>query len=273
MKLTSDFIWCYTFHLHDASNGSVDISLADGNINTNTIGNWDEDGKMHLNNFIFCIYTTSASYAIYNNIFGPECFYITIAQNAVNNTCEGRMMRTCIGANASGNTIGETTAFIAEKNFKNNRLTAQSHSCIFGEYNGNNEFHGQNIVTGTYFSDNILLSTCLYCTFGNYVQRNVMYTIQYCEIENYFQYNYLFKVWYLIVDKDYFSHNIIEQNDYLTITSTQTTSAAAPLRFIKICQGVGRGKAEAGRVTISHDTVNDDFQTEYKPVNSVIVNV
>ena len=71
--------------------------------------------------------------------------------------------------------------------------------------------------------------------------------------------------------KDYSRYIIIEDgNKYISITSTKTTSSSNILQNFTVAQGVNNTTT---RKTISHNTVNDTFQTIYKPVNSVEVSI
>ena len=65
-------------------------------------------------------------------------------------------------------------------------------------------------------------------------------------------------------NKDYCQFIIVENgNKNIDITSTQTTSSSNVLRNITIAQGVNNNWDEQSVVTISHNTVNDTFQTRY----------
>ena len=68
-------------------------------------------------------------------------------------------------------------------------------------------------------------------------------------------------------------NNIVENGNSgigITVTSTQTTSSSNKLQNIKISQGVNNSTTAR---TISHNTVNDTFQTVYQNANSTVVNV
>lgn len=291
IKLTNNIVWCYTFHQYDTENGSVDISLTDGKINANTIREWDEDGKLHLNKIVFCVYDTSQEYSIYNNLFGCECRQVTIGQRAINNISEGRLMRSTIGSGTVGNTFEETvTCIVCGFSFQNNVLRAQTVG-IIAEYSFTKNICFVNfLICGHSITESQFVNSTLRVSLGDSIQAVQFFTVQDTSLGSNFNIchfvfvlnnkwgsNYVgisaFYIYHVTVDKDYLRDCTFEQNRYLTLTSNQTTSSSNVLKNIKVCQGVGRGTAEAGRVTISHDTVNDDFLTEYKPVNSVIVNV
>ena len=66
-------------------------------------------------------------------------------------------------------------------------------------------------------------------------------------------------------------YNIVENgNQYIGITSTQTTSSANVLQNITIAQGVNNTNTEK---TISHNSVNDAFKTTYQAAASTVVDV
>ena len=68
--------------------------------------------------------------------------------------------------------------------------------------------------------------------------------------------------------------NIIEHgNRYITVTSTQTTGSAVPLRNITIAQGVNNVTDESQRKSISHNTTNDTFKTTYQNAASKTADV
>ena len=66
-------------------------------------------------------------------------------------------------------------------------------------------------------------------------------------------------------EKEYMFDIIIEHNNNINITSAQTTSYSNKIQNIKINGGTN---VTTTPKTISHDTVNDTFQTVYKNVNS-----
>ena len=69
-------------------------------------------------------------------------------------------------------------------------------------------------------------------------------------------------------------YNIVENgNNFITVTSIQTTSSSLLLRNFTIAQGVNNVTNESQRKTISHDTTNDTFKTTYQNANSKADNV
>ena len=76
---------------------------------------------------------------------------------------------------------------------------------------------------------------------------------------------------HIAFSKDYCYYNIVENgNQYITLTSTQTTSGNNLLRNITITQGVNNTSTLK---TISHNTVNDTFKTTYQNSSSKAVNI
>ena len=69
-------------------------------------------------------------------------------------------------------------------------------------------------------------------------------------------------------------YNIVENgNNFITVTSTQTTSSRLLLRNFTIAQGVNNTTNSSQRKTISHNTTNDTFKTTYQNANSKAVTV
>ena len=148
----------------------------------------------------------------------------------------------------------------------NNTFGGSCYNNSFGKYCYNNSF-------GNSCQYNSFGNNCLYNSlgngsgnnsFGNNCRNNSFgVTCNNNAFGNYCQYNSF--------SKDYVRYIIFENgNSYITLTSTQTTSDSNVLRNIKICQGVNNTSTTK---TISHDTVNDTFQTEYKAANSQIITV
>ena len=201
-------------------------------------------------------------------------------------------MRSTLGQGTVGNTFEETTALIVcGRSFQNNVIRAQTVG-IIAEYSFNKNICFVNyLICGNTIIESQFVDSTLRVSLGDSIQAVQFFTVQDVSLgsnwnichfisvlgSSKFGSNYVgisaFYLDHVTVDKDYLRACTFEQNKYLTLTSNQTTSSSNELKYIKVCQGVGRGTAKAGRVTISHDTVNDDFLTEYKPVNSVIVNV
>ena len=263
MQLTiednTDFIWAYTFST-DATGGSqTDRSLAGtchGNTLTGVHMYFVSYAACESNKFDAidpCYVSIGGTTAIDGNVIGFSQGVVVGERLTYNNI--GVLYRTSLG-NCYYNNIHNVSSSSIGTGFTRN-IGVEISSCELGNIFQYNRFgvmsHAQTGDTvfindfGEYFN---------YCTLSSNVQR--------CKFEG--------QTKYITIGKDYFFKNIIEEgNDYLTITSTQTTGAAAPLCNIKICQGVGRGTQESERVTISHNTVGDTFETEYKPQNSQTV--
>ena len=177
-----------------------------------------------------------------NNVFfGNNCYNNTFGNTCYNNTFSYNCHSNTFGNNCYNNTFSNQC--------DNNTFGDQCYSNIFGNYFHSNIFGDSCYcnIFGNVCSFNTLNGPeCKYNTFGNYCAGNKF-------------------------AKAYCKHNIIENgNWYITLTTTQTTSYSNQLCNIKICQGVNNIGTEK---IISHNTVGDTFQTEYKPVGSQIINV
>ena len=179
-------------------------------------------------------------YGYYNNTFGYDCYNNTIGNDFYNNTIGNNVNNNSIGNSVYRNTIGN--------GFYNNSIGNS-----FNENSIGNEFSGNSI--GNVFQNNSI---------GNYFYNN--------SIGNYFQYNSIGNSCQNIrIQKDYVYYVIIENgNQYIDITSTQTTSGSNMLRNFTLAQGCNNTTT---RKTISHNSVNDTFKTTYQPTNSQVVSV
>lgn len=244
MQLTiednTDFIWAYTFSTDATGGAQTDRSLA---------GTCFGNHFATLNSLNYLVIYAPA----YNN--DVYCKYLAVNGTYFDgNSCNKYLNKIVIGG---GHIRYNNFGYVTNVSFGN--------ECI---YNTLNRF--QNYSVGDNFDHNVI-NVASNGVIGNTFQRNFGVQMNNCYIANNARRCSFSWASQLIIDKDYFQQGIIENADYLTITSTQTTGAAAPLRFIKVCQGVARGTQESERVTISHNTVGDTFETEYKPQNSQTV--
>ena len=137
----------------------------------------------------------------------------------------------------------EHTQFVLNNNVF---LTLGEDGDYYGCYSNTFGVDCYNNTFGNECYNNTFGGWCLFNTFGESCQNNTF-------------------------GKDYTQYVIIENgNKYITLTSTQTTSVSDALRNIKISQGVNNTTSTK---TISHNTLNDTFQTIYQAANSTIVNV
>ena len=75
----------------------------------------------------------------------------------------------------------------------------------------------------------------------------------------------------IIFSKIYTQRNAVDTNNqYITLTSTVTTSSSALLRNVHITSGCN---VSTTTKSISHNTTNDVFNTTYQPANSQVISV
>ena len=168
--------------------------------------------------------------------------------------------------------------------FRNISVTLGCYSNIFGNECYNNTF-GKSCFSNTFGNgcySNTFGNECYHNTFGNSCYSNTFYDSCHSNIfgnscySNTFRNNCIYNTfgdgcYNNKLSISYSQNNIFENgNHHITLTSTQTTSSSSKLCNIKICQGVNNTTTTK---TISHNTVNDTFQTEYKAANSQIITV
>ena len=137
---------------------------------------------------------------------------------------------------------------------------------VLGQYCYNNIF-------GTYSYCNTFNNYCEGNTLGNYCQSMIFE--QECYSITISDHNLGHKFCngcnHINISKQYsYSITIEPNNFYITITSTQTTSSTNKLRCITVLKGVNTSSTMK---TISHDTLNDTFQTTYQPANSQTITI
>jgi hypothetical protein len=283
---TGTTYWCYTFCMIDTRDDSAhDVSVEqevymndegyyyhthDNVFKSRIEGDYDADPVVELlmlPNNVMVTDTDITSieegygefYAFTNNTFGRLCYNNTFGNDCNSNTFGNSCFNNTFGNDCNSNTFGNNNYNNTFGNYcTQNTFGNDCYSNTFGNYFQSNTFGngcGDNTF-GNYFQSNTFGNDCFNNTFGNdYIgQCSFGDGVQYCRIS-----------------KSYFYNNIIENgNQYITITSTQTTSSSNVLRNIKIAQGVNNTSTMK---TISHNTVNDTFQTVYQPVNSQIISV
>ena len=252
----TDFIWCYTF--------CDETELTDNSISGICFENSFYDNAKNRNIVLF-----GTSY--YNKL-----------NDSKNNTF--------IDLQRNNITLIEDCILV---HFQNNTNIYQIYKCSVAGATENifQSFYNTSLDEG--FQLNMFLGSTSSNVIGKNFRRNFVSEMHYCNIgdnckQNHFSSRFYYNnlsnnvsrshfganVRYLTIDKDYVENIIVEDgNSYITLTSNQTTSESTPIRNIKICQGVNNGTSESDRKTISHNTLSDTFQTEYKPINSQIINV
>ena len=205
------------------------------NCNYNTFGN-------------YCGSNTFGNYC-WSNTFGNNCYRNTFGNNCDSNTFGNNFQYNTFGNNCNRNTFGNECYY--------NTFGNECESNTFGnnfQYNtfGNDCYEN---TFGNYCNSNTFGNYCYYNTFGNYCNRNTFGNN--CQ--------------HIKIQKDYVYYIIVENgNQYINITSTASTSSAAPLRNFTIAQGVNNTETTK---TISHNTTKDTFKTTYQPVNSQIISI
>ena len=197
----------------------------------------------------------------FSNTFENECY-----NNTFGNGCSGNSFGNYFQSNTFGNSCGSNTF---GNDCWNNTFGNECYNNSFGNSCGSNTF-GNNAYGNTFgnscFSNtfgnecynNSFGNGCSGNSFGNSVNRNTFGNA----------------VNHVTFSKDYTYYVIVENgNQYITLTSTATTSSSNRLRNITIAQGTNNATSESGRKTITHTTINDTFKTTYQSQNSVAVNV
>ena len=216
-------------------------------------GHWDEIGSDDPENTSYYY-----AYCAYGNTFRVNCFSNTFGNSFYNNTFGNYCYSNTFGNSCGRNTFGNYCYYNTFGNgcydnqfgnsFQYNTFGNDYYDNQFGNYCYYNTF-------GNYCNDNIFGNECYYNTFGNNCYSNTFGN----ECQN------------IKVQKDYVYYIIVENgNKYINITSTQTTSSSNKLMNFTISQGVNNTTTVK---TISHDTVNDTFQTVYQPANSQVISV
>jgi len=185
----------------------------------------------------------------YRNTFGNDCYSNTFGNNCWNNTFGNGVYNNTFGNTFQSNTFGN--------NCYSNTFGNDCYSNTFGNNCNYNQFGNDcwNNTFGNNCGSNTFGNDCWNNTFGN----NCNYNQFGNNCNN------------IIINKDYIYYIIVENgNQYITITSTQTTSSANMLRNFTIAQGVNNTST---RKTISHNTVADTFKTTYQNANSTTVDV
>ena len=250
---TKDNVYYYTFSASTVTNDTTvtDHSRNGGYCHDNCIKRRISSGRQTLNFNIFR--NTSNSSDCYNNTFGNSCSDNTFGNSCSDNTFRNYCSSNTFGNSCSDNTFGNSCSDNTFRNYcSSNTFGNSCSSNTFGKNCYNNTF-------GNYCSSNTFVNSCSDNTFRNSCSSNTF--VNSCSSNtfgnscssNTFGKNYTY---YVIVENG---------NKYITLTSTQTTSSSYKLQNIKIAQGVNNTTTTK---TISHDTVNDAFQTEYKATNS-----
>ena len=187
----------------------------------------------------------------YNNTIGNYIGHNTIGNNFNFNTISNDFRFNTIGNDSSSNTISN--------NFRSNTIGDQ----LVNNTIGDNLYHN---TIGDYFYSNTIGNNFSYNTIGN--------NFNYNTIGNNFDSNTIgTRNGNTITTIDNVRYIRVEDGiQFVDITTSATTSDSNWLQNITIAQGV-RGTSASTRKVITHPTVNDNFQTIYRSINSQVVTV
>ena len=240
----------------------TDFEVTQYLLNDNAFLNSDDN-----DGFFSGCYTNILGYDCGSNTFGNSCFSNTFGNSCESNTfgngCWYNTFGNGCGSNTFGNSCGSNT-------FGNSCNRNSFGNNAYGNTFGNNAY---NNTFGNYVSRNTFGNNCGSNTFGNSCESNTFGNG--CGSNTFGDgcwYNTFGNaVNHVTFSKDYTYYVIVENgNQYITLTSTKTTSSSNLLRNITIAQGVNNTMTNK---EISHNSVNDIFKTTYQPANSVVNNV
>ena len=197
------------------------------------------------------------------NIIGNNCGRFTFGQYCYSNIFGNYDKSITFGDECKHNLFGNDC--------NANRL---AYGCTHNKF-GNGS--GYNTLS-TYGSYNTFGNDCTYNNFGNRCNYN---TLNNCcsqiKLGTYCQFNTFGDACDRVnfgdasTAQSYFRYNIIENGNRLIHFKTNTTTSSSNyIQNVKIVQGVNNSNTYK---TITHDTVNDTFQTVYQPTNSHTINV
>ena len=270
-----------TWHKWDLSQYGMEIyanyfytaSIAAGDAYADTMGQWKKVGT--VSNVVTSDAQGKGTITWMKDEFGNECPYdfkniqfkwtSAITQSGIKANVFYYTFSVATGTNDATVTDHSLNGFycynnriekwitnsIQKLNFNVFRNTSTTNNCYSNTFGNNCRMYtfGNNCFSNT-FGNN-----CDYNTFVNNCYSNTF--VNGCSSNTFL--------------KDYSRYIIIEDgNKYISITSTKTTSSSNILQNFTVAQGVNNTTT---RKTISHNTVNDTFQTIYKPVNSVEVSI
>ena len=232
----------------------------------NSFGNY-----CHYNSFgKDCCYNSFGNY-YNNNSFGRDCWYNSFGSGCNNNSFGSGCNNNSFGNDCYYNSFGSGcnhNSFGSGCN--NNSFGSGCYYNSFGSGCNHNSF-GNSCYENSFWNDcyynsfgsgcnsNSFGNSCMANSFGNSCKFNSF-------VDNCSSNSFGNNCYENSFDK-YYTWNIIIEgcNQRITLSSTQTTSSASILRNIKITQGVNNSNQ---RLTISHDTLNDKYQTVYRAQDS-----
>ena len=237
-------VYYYTFSV---ATGTNDSSVTDHSLNKsycykNSIGKYiNFYSKLTLSFNLFR--NISNFHNCHNNTFGNSCYNNTFGNGCYNNILRNHCYSNTFGSEVGNNIFGN---YCFNNNFGNgcyrNTFGNYCYSNTFGHYSSSN-------ILGNNCESNILGNNCDFNTFGNYCKSIIF--------------------GFSNIIKNFYKYIIIENgNTYIYLNCLIETSDSNNLQNIKIAQGVNNTN---NLKTITHPTLGDNFQTEYKSANSQTV--
>ena len=230
-------------------------------------------GEIVLNNNVFLCNAASLQYInslfVYANKFDVNSMGNTFKDLTAENTFGSYCMNNTFGDNLYSNIIGKlfksnTTKHSVYKNIIGNDVS----NCQFNDFCHHNKF-------GNYISNCVFGNPDGYLnnsdsgfydnTIGNYCNNLSLIG----DVGNFTIGNGVYKFYTTAIT----TSNVIVENgvSYVTLDCPSSDNYDKRCTNITIAQGVG-GSSSAQKV-ITHPTVNDNFQTIYRPINSQVVTV
>ena len=208
------------------------------------------------------------AYDCVRNTFGEQCYSNTLARRFTYNTFGNYCYSNSIGGDSYSNTLGnycysnKIGSYCSSNTFGNSCSSNTFGSGGYGYYCCSNSF-------GNECKNNMIGSSCSVNSFGNECKNNTLGDV--CNSNTFGNGCQYIKFGNSSSAKSYYEGIIVENlNEYIYLDTTQTTSSSNKIKNVKIAQGVNNTTTYK---TISHNTVNDAFQTVYQSANSVIVSV
>jgi len=245
----TDYIWAYTFSSDSSGGTQTDNSLDSTNVIKNNI--FLQSGS-NIESLPFAILFGKNNY---DNFFN-SCFACCIFASSDSSANFGGKFvnRIVIGRSAGNDFYGND---ITAGNVCLYNVFRCTESC-FGDTIGGNIFSEQS--NKNCFGNTIVSNLFL----GKFSRNNIASYVRECFFEP--------QISYVKVAKEYIQQMRVGRNNKgLLITSNQTTSSSNIIKTLNI--GSSINNSELNIKTISHNSVNDDFETTYQNANNQIINV
>ena len=223
-------------------------------------------------------YDNTFAHACTKNTFGQICYNNTFGNTCQNNIFGNNSMNNTFGQNCGDNIFGNACT--------NNTFGNTCHMNTFGQRCTDNSF-------GTDCDGNTFGHYCTHNYLESYVQYNILkgsddyntlreesrYNIfesacDHISLTGVCSFNYFGAgCRYITIDRPNSSYNIVETgNQWITLKTNQGIDERG-LRNITIAQGVNTDGDESNLITITHETLNDEFKTTYQKTASQVKNL